>query len=78
MGQTIQLSVELVNAILGYLGNRPYGEVFTLIGGIQSEATGQLPPPTTTTQDAAAPQPADAVIQDAAAPQPADATTQGA
>ena len=56
MGQTIQLSVELVNAILGYLGNRPYGEVFTLIGGIQSEATGQLPPPTTTQEPALAAQ----------------------
>jgi hypothetical protein len=36
--QTIELSVELVNQILGYLGTRPYQEVFPLIYAIQTSA----------------------------------------
>jgi hypothetical protein len=34
----ITISVELANAILGYLGTRPYGEVFQLIQAMQSAA----------------------------------------
>jgi len=34
----ITISVELANAILGYLGNRPYGEVFLLVEAIQQAA----------------------------------------
>ena len=34
----ITLSVNLVNAILGYLGKRPYEETFQLITAIQEEA----------------------------------------
>jgi hypothetical protein len=40
----ITLSVELVNAILGYLGNRPFVEVQMLINAVQKEAEGQFPP----------------------------------
>jgi len=34
----IKLSVNTVNQILGYLGSRPYQEVFQLIEAIQKEA----------------------------------------
>jgi len=34
----IKLSVNTVNQILGYLGSRPYQEVFQLIEVIQKEA----------------------------------------
>jgi len=34
----IQLPIDLANQILGYLGTRPYQEVFTLIQGIQDAA----------------------------------------
>ena len=34
----ISLSVETVNAILGYLGGRPYQEVYQLIAAIQEAA----------------------------------------
>jgi hypothetical protein len=34
----IQLPVEVVNQVLGYLGTRPYQEVFHLIQAIQEAA----------------------------------------
>jgi len=34
----IKLSTNLVNAILQYLGSRPYAEVFQLVEAIQKEA----------------------------------------
>jgi hypothetical protein len=34
----IKLSVNTINQILGYLGTRPYQEVFQLIEAIQKEA----------------------------------------
>jgi hypothetical protein len=34
----ITISVELANAILGYLGSRPYGEVFQMVEAIQQAA----------------------------------------
>jgi hypothetical protein len=37
----IKLSTNLVNAILQYLGSRPYTEVFPLIEAIQKEAKEQ-------------------------------------
>ena len=39
----IKLSVNTVNQILGYLGTRPYQEVFQLIEAIQNEAKAQPP-----------------------------------
>lgn len=41
----IKLSTNLVNAILQYLGSRPYTEVFPLIEAIQKEAKEQAQPP---------------------------------
>jgi hypothetical protein len=38
MMDKITLSVNLVNAILGYLGKRPYEETYQLIAAIQEEA----------------------------------------
>lgn len=38
MNDKLSLSVDLVNAILGYLGTRPYQEVFQLIEAAQKEA----------------------------------------
>ena len=37
----IELSVDTVNQILGYLGTRPYQEVFHLIQSIQDSAKPQ-------------------------------------
>ena len=34
----VKLSVNTVNQILGYLGTRPYQEVFQIIDAIQKEA----------------------------------------
>jgi len=36
--EKITLTTQLVNAVLGYLGARPYQEVFQLIEAIQNEA----------------------------------------
>ncbi len=42
---TVNLSVELVNAVLNYLGSKPFMEVAGLIQKIQEEAGPQVPPP---------------------------------
>lgn len=42
--ESLQLSTQLVNAILQYLGTRPFVEVANLITGIQREAEGQIKP----------------------------------
>jgi len=34
----LTLSTQLVNAVLGYLGSRPYQEVFQLVDALQKEA----------------------------------------
>ena len=39
--EKIQLSTQLLNQILGYLGTRPYQEVFQMIEAIQNEAKNQ-------------------------------------
>jgi len=44
----IKLSTNLVNAILQYLGTRPYTEVFQVIEAIQKEAKKQNEHPRTT------------------------------
>ena len=38
MNDKIAVSTPLLNAVLGYLGDRPYKEVFQLIEAIQKEA----------------------------------------
>ena len=38
MNEKLTLSTQLVNQILGYLGSRPYQEVFQIIEAIQKEA----------------------------------------
>ena len=40
----ITFPTPLVNALLGYLGARPYQEVFQLIEAMQKEAKNQAPP----------------------------------
>ena len=46
----VQLSLNLVNAVLTYLGTRPYGEVFQMVQAIQQEAAPQVQPETETVQ----------------------------
>ena len=41
----ITLTLGLVNAILQYMGTRPYAEVFPLVQAIQEQATPQVPVP---------------------------------
>ena len=41
MNEQITLSTQLVNAIIGYLGTRPYQEVFQMVQGLQHEAANQ-------------------------------------
>lgn len=43
MQPKIEVSVELLNAILNYLGTKPFLEVAGLINGIQEQANGQVP-----------------------------------
>jgi hypothetical protein len=40
----ITLPLNLVNAIMGYLGKQPYDQVFQLIAEVQKEAQNQTPP----------------------------------
>lgn len=40
----ISLSLNLVNAIMGFLGKQPYEQVFQLISAINDEAKGQITP----------------------------------
>ena len=44
MQPKIELSVELLNAIMNYLGTKPFTEVAGFINAIQEQARGQLPP----------------------------------
>jgi len=47
----IKLSIDLVNAILQYLGSQPYVEVASFIGGIQKQAAEQGIKPVEETKD---------------------------
>ena len=38
---TLKISEQLLNAIIGYLGTRPYQEVFQLVDALQNEAKNQ-------------------------------------
>jgi len=42
MPETLTLSTNLVNAVLQYLGTRPYQEVHQMITGLQTEAAPQI------------------------------------
>lgn len=41
--QKIELTLPLINAVLQYLGTRPYGEVFQMVQAIQAQAASQVP-----------------------------------
>ena len=43
--QKIELSLNLINGILQYLGTKPYQETFQLIQAIQEQAIPQMPMP---------------------------------
>ena len=45
--EKLQISAQLLNAVIGYLGTRPYQEVFQLIQELQKEAQAQQPTPET-------------------------------
>ena len=42
--ETLQISTQLLNAIIGYLGTKPYQETHQLIQAIQQEAGNQPKP----------------------------------
>ena len=41
--EKLQITTQLLNSIMGYLGTRPYQEVYQLIEAIQKEAKDQPP-----------------------------------
>lgn len=43
--QDITLKLSLINGIIGYLGTRPYGEVFQIVQEIQAQALPQVQTP---------------------------------
>ena len=45
MNDKLSLSVNLVNAVLAYLGTKPYQEVFQLVEALQKEAKEQTKEP---------------------------------
>jgi hypothetical protein len=45
MNEKLTLSTQLVNQILGYLGQRPYQETFQLIEALQKEAQASMGQP---------------------------------
>lgn len=51
--QKIELSLNLVNGILQYLGTRPYQETYQLIQAIQEQAIPQMPMPAAAQPEAA-------------------------
>ena len=52
--QNVTLSLNLVNAVLQYLGTRPYQDVFPLVQEIQAVVIPQLPVPEQKPADAPA------------------------
>ena len=42
--ETLKISTQLLNAVIGYLGSRPYQETFQLIQALQEEAKNQGAP----------------------------------
>ena len=53
----VKLKLSLINGLLNYLGTRPYGEVFQLVGALHNEVQPQIQVPTD------AEKPADAQVQ---------------
>jgi len=47
----MNISTDLINAVLNYLGNRPYVEVANLITAIQAEAAKPAPEPVEPAQE---------------------------
>lgn len=47
--EKLNLSIQLVNQIMGYLGTRPYQEVFQLVDALQKEAQANANPISTET-----------------------------
>ena len=39
--EKLQISAQLLNSLIGYLGTRPYQEVFPLVEALQAEAKNQ-------------------------------------
>ena len=54
--QSVNLTVELVNAILGYLGTKPFTEVAQLINAVQTQVAPQI-------QQEAPVEPAESTVQ---------------
>jgi hypothetical protein len=52
----ITLDLQLLNGILGYLGTRPYNEVFQLVSAIHNEVAPQVQPTVQPTAEDAPPQ----------------------
>ena len=52
----ITLDLQLLNGILGYLGTRPYNEVFQLVSAIHNEVAPQVQPPAQAPVEDAPPQ----------------------
>jgi hypothetical protein len=48
--ETLQISTQLLNAVIGYLGTRPYQEAYQLIQALQEEAKNQPKPADQPTQ----------------------------
>jgi hypothetical protein len=46
----IELTLGLINNVLGYLATRPYQEVFPLIQEVQAQAMPQVPMPKSTVE----------------------------
>lgn len=44
--EKLQISTQVLNKIMAYLGTRPYQEVFQLIDAVQNEAKNQPEPKT--------------------------------
>lgn len=50
----VQVTLDLINGVLQYLGTRPYQEVFALVQEIHAQVIPQVPTPTPSAQPAPA------------------------
>jgi hypothetical protein len=51
MPEKIELSINVVNAVLTYLGKQSFEQVAPLINAIQQEASPQIPAPAVVSED---------------------------